>query len=230
MEQNKIPVLMNAEMVRAIRYGRKTQTRRPIAPAPDERTIRMYAEATADFSAKTDRWYQEYLNDGRQWTDGASHRCPFGKPGDQLWVREKLRVLSLPKNGQIEVRYEADGYETKVAFPSRLKPVEVGKCIPNGCHREASRISLGVVDIRVERVHAITLDDVRAEGITEYLSEFTKESTEEEADVWRNRTSVENYRHLWDSIYYPGIYKKPTPFKWDANPWVWVIEFQRVQA
>lgn len=96
--------------------------------------------------------------------------------------------------------------------------------------RWASRITLEITEVRVERVQDISTEDARAEGITEYLSEIaTKRHTEEDADIWRNRTTIENFRNLWDSIYYPGIYKKPTPFKWDANPWVWVVEFRRIE-
>jgi hypothetical protein len=90
--------------------------------------------------------------------------------------------------------------------------------------RRASRITLEITEVRVQRVQAITREDARAEGISEYLHEFIGvPSTEADADVWRNHTTVENFAALWDSL------NAKHGFGWDANPWVWVIEFKRLE-
>jgi len=92
------PILFNGEMVRAILRGDKTQTRRPMRVQPGTEIIRMYAQETVDFGGKTNRWYMEYLNNGRKWTDGHKHTCPFGAQGDQLYVRETFRPVYI--NGE----------------------------------------------------------------------------------------------------------------------------------
>jgi hypothetical protein len=80
-----------------------------------------------------------------------------------------------------------------------------------------SRIWLKVTNVRVERLLDISIEDAKAEGITEYGEGFGKEGD----DLWRNNTTIENYFWLWDSINGVGSHQ--------LNPWVWVIEFERCE-
>lgn len=199
------PILFNGEMVRAILDGRKTQTRRPV-------TLR-------EFGRSTTAGYDWTFRDRHlRWNDVSEarmmERSPFGKPGGRLWVRERTRVNALVGRAcDLRVRYEADGATGVVTRPTRIKPVEIGKCMPNGCFREASRITLEVTSVRVERVQDISGADAFAEGMLGWDGEPSLDGPMDEVGL---------FSELWDSIY-----AKPG-FGWDANPWVWVCEFRRI--
>lgn len=193
------PILFSGPMVRAILDGRKTQTRRPVKPQPPDPTVRMYAEENEDFSGKTDRWYAEEENRGRPWTDGALYRCPYGKPGDRLWVRETFRYDGFALSYRAVDGFFLDGREKW--RPSIHMP------------RWASRLTLEVVSVRVERVQDITDADSRDEGVV--CSDCASASPRLEHCCCRLL-----YRVLWSQIYDANGYG------WDANPWVWVVEFR----
>jgi len=175
------PILFSGAMIRAILAGQKTQTRRVVKPQ---------AIASPIPSSKTGRVH-----------------CPYGKPGDRLWVREAWRTVAesndlTPRDLTAAHRfwYEADA-------PHQLG---YGKLRPSiHMPRIASRILLEVVSVRVERLQDISEADAEAEGIT------TTECLE--CDGWANA-----YSRLWDSIYGEG--------SWAANPWVWVVEFKRIEG
>jgi hypothetical protein len=133
---------------------------------------------------------------------------PYGDPGDRLWVRESHWWFKdepdnscgyyPPKLTREDVEYRADGDDgRKVWRPSIHMP------------RWASRITLEVTGVRVERLQDISEADARAEGVEPNAFERTAD----------NYGSV-LYRRLWESINGPG--------SWDANPWVWVVEFRRI--
>lgn len=212
------PILFSGEMVRAIMSGRKTQTRRIMRTQPPSGTIRMYAEESADFLTKTDRWNAEYVNMGRQWTNGALYRCPYGQPGDRLWVRETWatslccddRPPRETNNHGLPFWYNADGTvrytganEGGPGFTTR------GKWRPSiNMPRWASRITLEVAGVRVQRLNMITDIDAMHEG------------AEQVGDC--DGALVDGYRQLWERINGTG--------SWSANPWVWVIEFRKLEA
>lgn len=159
------PILFSGPMVRAILDGRKTQTRRVVKPR------------------------QGMLDD---WT---GLPCPYGKPGDRLWVRETC-YFEQPHG---EVIYRADPGSEKA-----LDPEFTGLRWRPSIHmpRWASRITLEIVNVRVERLQDIRVDDARAEGVTA-------------------KWPVHGFRNLWQSINGFG--------SWDANPWVWVVEFRNME-
>jgi len=226
------PILFSAPMVRSILADQKTRTRRVITPQP---------EPCMDLPGRA--WYQR---DRRlRWCDYTHEefiaRCPYGAAGDRLWVRETLRGDGQPGNRRVGiVRYGADGEMVLVCCgcgsvhctcfdedqPTRMdlvweweRPVVPSIFMP----RWASRITLELTGVRVERVQDISIGDARAEGITEYGDGFAKESD----DVWRNRTSVENFASVWDSI---NAKRDGGKYAWAANPWVWAVAFRKVEG
>lgn len=192
------PVLFNAEMVRAILDGRKTQTRRILANQPTTHYD--------GFTFEAGKHYPHIVRGGMTLLSSEGFGCPFGQVGDRLWVREKTLMFS-QRDGRACVRYLADNTRSTVDFPSRLKPVAIGRCLPNGCYREASRITLEITDVRVERLRSMSQQDARSEGVIAASGPM-------EAGL--------AFRQLWESIYGAE--------SWQANPWVWVIEFKRVEA
>lgn len=189
------PILFSAPMVRAILEGRKTQTRRVVKPQP------------------VDPFTGRDLSAGAR-PDSLPH-CPYGQPGDHLWVRETWQP---ERHNQCErITYAADG---GVAFVDdsdvprnwrRPKAARTGNITPLYMPRWASRITLEVTGVRVERLQDITEEDARAEGV-------------EADDIGKVGlpcySARQNFERLWESINGAG--------SWAANPWVWVVEFRRV--
>lgn len=205
------PIPFSAEMVRAILAGRKTQTRRvmKVQPYPDSIvTVEHFNQTVIDRHGDMQPGPEIF---GAHWDDGEyGCRCPYGAPGDTLWVREAWRAWSqyddwppsrLPPG--VDVQYIAD------ARPPWISRYRSSRFMP----RWASRITLEVKSVRVERLQAISEDDARAEGV---------------APVgWIDETDVgmssyrEGFSRLWNDINGPGA--------WEANPWVWVISFERMK-
>lgn len=199
-------------MVRAILDGSKTQTRRVVKPQP--------ARAMAGASpvpVGTEDWVWPYpkaphaacISNRPNGPDGWSKHCPYGQPGDRLWVRETYDPIYGHDGRLIEVDYHAT-YEhghrmgDHLGFKKKWRP---------SIHmpRTASRITLEVTGVRVERLQAISEADARAEGV--------------EGDSHPGAfigTCRGNFARLWESLNGAG--------SWDANPWVWVIEFGRVDS
>jgi len=202
-------------MVRAILEGRKTQFRRVVKPQPDGPCQTRFDESTCVFS----HWDHEYPD------DGARVRCPFGAPGDRLWVRE-AHILDTDGDGNIErVVYRAD-YDEQILAPGWQPSIHM--------KREHSRITLEVKRRWVERVQEISRDDAIAEGVYEHeLSNYRENqiSRRRMAAFNRGETDTPNdmeaaarfrFAELWDSIY-----GKSHP--WFSDPWVWCVEFERVE-
>lgn len=123
-------ILLNAEMVRAVLDGRKTQTRRMLTP----RQLKMI-----DAAASIGECYP--LESGNRHENSQSYYrewCQFGAVGDRLWVRERTKVIHILNDNKAFVAYLADGEEATVPVPNRLKPIKHGYCLSNGCYREAS--------------------------------------------------------------------------------------------
>jgi hypothetical protein len=186
------PILFSGDMVRAILSGSKTQTRRIAKPRRGDRT-------------PCEHW-MPYTSDviGRNCEHGSEVQfCPDGQPGDRLWVRETFGIG----------RYEADGesIEGRAHYRSS-EPSCKCRWLPSiHMPRWASRITLEITDVRVERLQTISGQDCWAEGI--------------EAAGWdctRYGSVVECYRDIWESIHGVGA--------WDINPLVWVVKFKRVEV
>jgi len=198
------PILFSAPMVRAILEGRKTQTRRIVKPQPSPCGLRKLSggDITAT-GLDASYWYgSDPFTEAR--------KCPYGVPGDRLWVQETwchIGSHSGPHtNGKSieDVRYRADG-EGCVWRPSIFMP------------RWASRITLEIEAVRVERLIEIRHEDCIAEGVS--FPQLTDDDIDGSPDQFKN-WGRGAYRSLWESINGPG--------SWDDNPWVWVIQFRRI--
>ncbi len=216
------PILFSGPMVRAILEGRKTQTRR-IAKG-------VHVITCDDKSGATDA------------------RCPYGVPGDLLWVKETWRPFWHP-DLYCSVQYAADSSYRKPDFSDEDRGHRFADlCDRSGDNaepwhpsihmwRELSRLTLEVVSVRVERLQDISEADAIAEGVQthaqRYADEYAKEGTKPPEKVggmvpWYRydgepcaaTSARHSYQTLWDSINGKG--------SWNANPWVWVVEFRRV--
>jgi hypothetical protein len=205
-------ILFNGEMVRAILEGRKTQTRRVIKPQSLVDTLNKLAKSERDLSEQLGEDVVTFTRDGVEgW-------CPYGKPGSELWVRETWGSLNSdhPRCKGGRKPKEGDRLVYK-ANPAHDYQWGAGKNSQGSfCWRPsifmprwASRILLEIINIRVERVQDIKEEDAIAEGITMIGPAALS-----------NRTS---FARLWDSI------NAKRGYGWDVNPFVWIIEFKRVE-
>ena len=230
----ELPILFSGPMVRATLEGRKTMTRRVVKPQPK------YAEHPFQVSGdQSMNWYQsnpDYPRHGNMMS--YTWKCPYGQPGDRLWVRETWttkdeiwdddKAEAFMVNAAVDpsmLIYRADGEVKRRWRPSIFMP------------RWASRINLEVVNVRVERLLEITTRDIIREG---YPVPKMPEISESEKEIIRNCCAAdlaiathpatqllsitppkEWFCNLWESINGPG--------SWEANPWVWVIEFRKIQ-
>jgi len=188
------PILFNGEMVRAVLDGRKTQTRRVVKPDEDG-----YPHRPGDVFGERKLLLTS---------------CPYGEPGDRLWVRESMKFD--PDRGW---RYCADGADViESADYSKRTP----SCPSIHMPRKASRIFLEVTDVRVERVQEITEKDAVSEGIKPVQFGLTTSGYEWSPTEDATDTAKESFYCLWNSI------NAKRGYGWDVNPWVWVVEFRRV--
>lgn len=214
-------LIFNSEMVRAILDGRKTQTRRP---------IKWKQTRFTEIGEREDGSKWPWSEDAEHACD-FWHPCPFGAVGDRIWVRETWssdfanyypndRVwYAADNNRQLDIDM-VDGVrgiyspESDVHVPFRWHP---------SIHmpRWASRILLEITDVRVERLNAISEEDARAEGI---IDGGCLNCGEPEPCGCANPEpdATDAFAYLWQSIYGQD--------NWNANPWVWVIEFKRVEG
>lgn len=217
-------MIFNGEMVRALLDGRKTQTRRIMAPQPAddiERCIFPNPEAIG--------WKSSLRHKHGSTT---AHFCHYGKPGDRIWVRETFQgplfdydlMDSYCKDPTPFEKpefcvYKADGVPAPEFYDA---DDELHCCWRPSIHmpRWASRILLEITNVRVERLNSIHDVDAMREGIQNL-------TTCSHADFGipgavNAQHPVRAFQLLWESIYGAD--------SWRANPWVWVIEFKRVEG
>ena len=201
------PILFSAPMVRAILEGRKTQTRRAV-----RKQFSADAEP-AEVAATSPEGWQISGHSGLWWDDAGACiddaiRCPYGKPGDRLWVRETwaygVHAIAAERDEDGPFVYRADGTD-QGRLCARWRP---------SIHmpRSASRILLEITAVRVERLKDITWSDAAKEGI--HVPRRARDRVDPEIGC------VAQFRMLWEQINGSG--------SWDTNPWVWVVEFKRV--
>jgi hypothetical protein len=200
------PILFNGAMVRALLDGSKTQTRRIVKPQLYE-------------GGRSEHWsLSEY-----------GQFCPYGQSGGRLWVRETWQGPLLTDGDEFEAYRESPDDFKKPAYCEYAadggpKPEFMTDDDDLVCRwrpsihmpRWASRITLEIVSVRVERLQAISESDALAEGVDlDSVASFARV-----AGVTRPVGFA--YRDLWESINGDG--------SWDANPWVWVVEFKKVTS
>jgi len=207
------PILFSGQMVNAILDGRKTQTRRVVKPQPEQ------------FDGRA----------GGEWCgwpvdkDGSLYKCPYGQPGDRLWVKETWRprvdhdqwdCVEFRSDGALlkpRFRDENDGHRFSEMCDSADMRWKPSIHMP----RWASRTTLEITDVRVERLQDIDDKDATAEGIDETQDTF---SVKPGQCVLKSdgATAKHAFRYLWDSI-------NAKAHPWSSNPWVWAISFKRVK-
>lgn len=220
------PIILNAEMVRALLDGRKTQTRRPVKGS--RAWPIKFVGGKGDFDDPS-CWGFEDPNSAEWWLLNAGENenqipSPFGKIGDRLWVRETFHLSHTNT-----VTYKADfGSCNPFNEDECGEDVSmVGEKWKPSIHmpRWASRILLEVTDIRVERVQDISKSDCLAEGIQrtdwEYSCEPYRNYHQPKMAPGRNCSTPEmSFCSLWQSIYGDS---------WDKNEWVWVVDFKLIE-
>ncbi|WP_145156207.1 ASCH domain-containing protein [Pseudomonas oryzihabitans] len=240
------PILFNDDMVRAVLEGRKTVTRRAVVSRSRKRPHMVMVDNHPDFPGCLQPFQAD--EHGSISFEGKGQcefpiACPFGQVGDRLWVREAWedvhpvqvtggRYTQLGRAGipgppgvTYQTIYRSDGpypqvYHTHEHPYRSLSPVPgcftapaecgwVGWCPSIHMPRWASRLLLEVTAVRVERLHAITPEQIEAEGLS---------------TAWPSYAGEQDLRGQWKDLW------EETGGDWSSNPWVWVIEFQRVTA
>lgn len=222
------PILFSTEMVRAILDGRKTQTRRTIKPQPEKSTVKF------EQSVSPVHWQSRLPVDLRAlYPDslpttilGSIFKCPYGQVGDRLWVRETWKTGKGLDNLPPKLSGEKSPFQYK-ADMTTIRGKDVTKYSPWGKWRPsifmprwASRITLEITDIRVQRVQEITEEDAIAEGIAKQEYIDYKPNSQFGNDLKTVQT-ITFFAGLWDSI-------NGKKYPWASNPWVWAISFKVV--
>lgn len=196
-------------MVRALLAGTKAQTRRALRNQPSTNTVQVSTWHHPDPRPMFYAWTRngaavaDHPTAGAEISDWLPGPCPYGQPGDRLWVRETWRIVGDSDDDTLDmfdcddVQYRADDDQSYIDKyrPSIYMP------------RRLSRITLEVTGVRVERLQDISEADALAEGVA---AKHTPDA---------DYTAREAYAALWEQINGGG--------SWAANPWVWVVEFKR---
>jgi hypothetical protein len=201
------PVLFSGPMVRAVLAGAKTQTRRIIKPQPSG-AFRSFGELP------TCECHPFGFHDGHR-----HYTSPYGQPGDRLWVREKAKLWSMSgfggKREEVTIEY-AEPFPGGVRVKSFRRewldkdggrPFDFDRWSPSiHMPRWASRLTLEIAGVKVERLQSIKLEDIAAEGV--------------EPDCDDGWDTTNGFRDLWESINGQN--------SWALDPWVWVVSFRRL--
>jgi len=228
------PILFSAPMVRALLDGSKTQTRRIFKLPPG-------CAWYGGLGGEKEGWLQD--DTGPAWWHVSEQRCPYGQPGDRLWVREAWAPREIDPECTTAAYRATDDECNGPWKPSIHMP------------RWACRMELEIISVRVERLQDISEADAVAEGIErpEAMSAVSLEAM----DVWSEGSEracfnalnqpIAQYRRLWESLNAAGrpalpanpkskryarvkawLDKHPDTTSWAANPWVWCVEFRRI--
>jgi len=253
------PILFSGPMVRAILNGRKSQTRRIVKPQCDELGYDLLPQQ----NAPSWRWCGPSSHGRCDFWGGELNFifCPYGQPGDRLWVKESLHATYNPRGEEPIARYSSD---TQFVPATEGKPALIQgewrmlrwqwkrNNLPSiFMPRFASRLTLEVAEVRVERLREICEEDAIAEGIVathnepgeriywrnyRFKTAHPRKGTvltdeEHRIHAYGDRKggtvipdqvgAIRSYQSLWESINGVG--------SWDANPFVWVITFRRIE-
>lgn len=201
------PILFNEQMVRAILEGRKTVTRRVMKPQPD--FLGSMVDPNTPFKT---------LDAGLH----ARITCPYGEPGDRLWVREAWAA-----DAQVDAIAPRDLSQGEpIWYPADFSVQQTGcSMISKGRGRPsihmprwASRILLEITAVRVERLQDISEEQALAEGVHGEPCDHARQACSD-IGCWGD-TANGAFGFLWEQLNGAGA--------WQANPWVWVVEFKRV--
>ncbi|HBR0871288.1 TPA: hypothetical protein R4169_000604 [Klebsiella pneumoniae] len=203
-------MIFNGEMVRALLDGRKTQTRRIIKDCTVGRDpISKFIKIGKKFIGCYPEDVPELIREC----------CPYGVPGDRIWVRETWADAGA--SAPDLKLYRANYPEHVPSIYENVPPAKEIRWTPSiHMPRWASRILLEITDVRVERLNAISEEDARAEGVAKLRWGFWKHY--QPGWTQHQLSARGSFLTLWKSIYGDE--------SWNSNPWVWVIEFKRVEG
>lgn len=207
LTSKEIPILFSTPMIQAILAGRKTQTRRVVKSEPL-------------------RWLEESGFTPEFVADPGNSFCPYGHPGDILWVRETWFPAAI-NGSKVMIGYNVDEPKQTIEITTEKvdyywKQMDKGRYIPSiHMPKEAARIWLEVTDVRAERLQDISEQQAIAEGIEKRRGSTS--STKFDYKHYRYDHSYDvsaevSFRTLWEKINGPET--------WNANPWVWVVSFK----
>jgi len=214
------PILFSTEMIKALLAGRKTQTRRVIKDK----------DITNRFDIDVDGKAIAYIDQETGDSYPPACRAKY-QPGDILWVRETWNYFCLNRNTMPNRFASHSNYCFKA---SENNSMVYGCCGEGGCKkwrpsifmpREACRIFLKVKNVRVERAQEITEEDAKAEGMNAGICQNCGKNSYPEPCGCENPQPeyIGAFAYLWNII------NKKRGYGWSKNPWVWVIEFERVE-
>jgi len=198
------PILFSATMIRTLLEGRKTQTRRMLKIQPPEHVVDFCSFHNPDGEGLAHFGFDPVKRELQDWYAV----CPYGQVGDRLWCKEVWGAWPAMGGGVQEdsLRYRADGEYQNEHNAWRWRS-------PRFMPRWASRITLEITDVRVERLQDISNEDARAEGV---LPSYADRSVE----AGHPYNAIALYRQLWDAINGEG--------SWISNPWVWCVSFRKL--
>lgn len=221
-EVKEHPIIMQADMVKATLDGSKTMTRRTygldrVNNSPNDWEFkRLNNGAIALF------WRVDIYDE-----DIALCKCPYGRVGDRLWVRETwapfLRLDYVGDKTGFRVEYKAGGVEDKYCTVEQAERLKARRGTnwdsPLFMPRWASRILLEITEVRAERLHPISLNEIYAEGCPIERATIFDDPPEAYA---KESDAFEWFNNLWNSI------NSKRGYGWETNPWVWVISYKRI--
>jgi hypothetical protein len=199
------PILFNGEMVRAILSGSKTQTRRIMKPQPEMQNVFLGGRHCNSLvwkdTAGPDGWLMHNM-------------CPYGKEGDRLWVREAHAIVPRTayrcSDGVQQMLRPDDDHDAAIYREGWTRSRSGFKWRPSiHMPRWASRITLEIVSVRIEKLQDISRGDAMDEGCP-----FPNLAKGPDPRLW--------YAELWDQINGQG--------SWLLNPFVWIVEFKPVEG
>lgn len=220
------PIIFSAPMVRAILEGRKTQTRRVVKPQPEREPS---DPSGLWYPSTTSKRKRHYANESHFVRGLPLDWCPYGAPGDRLWVKHAHwykrasdltpEIIWSPESPHAVHRDHKGVWVSSIASSQYDIDQHGGFKKRPSIHmpRWASRLTLEVVSVRVERLQAISEEDAKAEGATPAWCSADSISSGSPDAFRRYRDGLKS---LWESINGNG--------SWADNPWVWVIEFKRI--
>lgn len=220
------PILFSGPMVRALLDGSKTQTRRIVKnqPADDVAhiTVAHYEPTVVNWRGEEEPGsviFGAYSDDG-EW----GSKCPYGAPGDRLWVRETFLYVGPGSGSDLpsyrEERANPANHKASNCWHRASRPDETLVWTPSiHMPRWASRITLEVTGVRVERLQDISEANAFAEGVDNAMCIEAVSRAPSRATLLP--MTVHGFAHLWDSLAASGA-------DWQANPWVWIVEFKRL--
>lgn len=229
-------IIMRAESVRAILAGRKTQTRRVVTtriPAHRPEVFAWFAPRITENKALEGLWCRDESG-----TPEFLARCPYGAPGDRLWVRESFRFACAHSDDDtlcIAYRASQDGLNIGLIVNNIPRPSGITApphsrewLSPLHMPRWASRLTLEITDVRVQRLQEISEQDAEAEGIVRVDDIGDGNTAPAYAGTdgsFTNGWSAQSaFARVWDAL------NAKRGFPWASNPWVWAVTFKRVEV